>query len=341
MILVLKSDITPVEVKRLEEKLAWMGLHAVPSQEEGRYVLTIVHGTDKQVQAEQFIQLPGVDQVLPLTQKYKLTSSEVKKQRTVIQIGNQSIGADHQVMVMAGPCAVESEEQMDITAKHVASAGATVLRGGAFKPRTSPYDFQGLGEIGLRYMQVVAKKYGLLTISEVMSIDQIDVTASHIDILQIGARNMQNFNLLKAMGETQKPILLKRGLSATYHELLLAAEYILSTGNSQVILCERGIRTFEPYTRNTLDIAAVPVLQSLSHLPVVVDPSHGVGIRQFVPALACASVAAGAHGIIVEVHPNPEQALSDGPQSLTLPQFSDMMVSLQAMAGALNKSIAK
>jgi len=339
MILVLKPGITPAEVTALEQKLTWMGLHAVPSQDEGRYVLAVIHGTDIKVQMEQFTHLPGVAEVLPFEQKYKLTSSATKKQRTVIHIGDKTIGADDKVIVMAGPCSIESEEQITTTAAHVAAHGATVLRGGAFKPRTSPYEFQGLGETGLRYMQAAAKQHNLLTISEVMSIEQIDTVAKHVDILQIGARNMQNFNLLKAVGETQKPVLLKRGLSATYHEFLLAAEYILSTGNSQVILCERGIRTFESYTRNTLDIAAIPVLQALSHLPVVIDPSHAVGIRQFVPTLARASIAAGTNGLIIEVHPNPEQALSDGPQSLTLPQFSEMMASLAIIAQAVGKTI--
>jgi 3-deoxy-7-phosphoheptulonate synthase len=338
MLLVLKPAITPDDVERLVEKLKWMGLTAIPSQEEGRHMLAIVHELDQHIKPEQFSQLPGVIDVLPFQQKYKLASIATKKQRTVISFGEKTIGAENQVVIMAGPCSVESEQQIMTTAAQVAAAGASILRGGTFKPRTSPYEFQGLGEQGLVYLHNAGKKYNLLTISEVMSIEQIELAAHYLDILQIGARNMQNFNLLKAVGKAGKPVLLKRGLSATYNEFLLAAEYILSTGNSQVMLCERGIRTFETYTRNTLDIAAVPVLKALSHLPVIIDPSHAVGIRQFVPSLAMAALAVGADGIIVEVHPNPEQALSDGPQSLTLPQFSQMMDALRPLARALNKN---
>lgn len=339
MLLLLKPNITHTEVEQLIQKLAWMGLHAVISQDEGRLALAVIHGADESVNTAQFTQLPGVRAVQPFQQKYKLASSAIKKQRTIITIGNKTIGAEGQVVMMAGPCSIESEAQINQTAAAVAAAGATVLRGGAYKPRTSPYEFQGLGEEGLRYMQAAANTHHLLTVSEVMSLDQIDLLAHYVDILQIGARNMQNFSLLKAVGQTQKPILLKRGPAATYNEFLLAAEYILSTGNHQVMLCERGIRTFENFTRNTLDIAAVPVLQSLSHLPVIVDPSHGVGIRQFVPTLARAAIAAGADGLIIEIHPDPERALSDGPQSLTLPQFQDMMTGLRRVAGALDKNL--
>ncbi len=340
MLLLLKPDITPTEIEQLIQKLAWMGLQAVPSHDEGRNALAVVHGENNQVHPEQFSNLPGIDSVLPFSQKYKLVSSTAKKQRTIIRIGDRTIGTDNQVIVMAGPCSIESEEQIETTAAQVAAAGGTVLRGGAFKPRTSPYEFQGLGEQGLQYMQNAAQKHNLLTVTEVMSLEQIELVASYIDILQIGARNMQNFNLLKAVAKAGKPVLLKRGQAATYNEFLLAAEYILSAGNPQVMLCERGIRTFETYTRNTLDLAAVPVLQALSHLPVIIDPSHGIGIRQFVPALARAAVAIGADGIIVEIHPDPEKALSDGPQSLTFPQFSEMMVELKRVAEAVGKQIA-
>ncbi len=341
MLLLLKPDITPVEIEHLTRRLAWMGLQAVPSHDEGRYALAVVHGENNQVRAEQFKSLPGIEAVLPFAQKYKLVSSTAKKQRTLIRIGDKIIGAENQVTVMAGPCSIESFEQIETTAAEVARAGGAVLRGGAFKPRTSPYEFQGLGEQGLQYMQAAARKHNLLTITEVMSLEQIDLVASYIDILQIGARNMQNFNLLKAVAKAGKPVLLKRGQAATYNEFLLAAEYILSAGNAQVMLCERGIRTFENYTRNTLDIAAVPVLQALSHLPVIIDPSHGVGIRQFVPALARAAVAAGADGVIIEIHPDPDKALSDGPQSLTLPQFTEMMQTLRKVAQAVDKQIVK
>ncbi len=340
MLLVLNPKLTASEIEQLRQKLTWMGLHAVLSQDDGVCALAIIQGADQQVDMEQFIHLPGVVEAIPFQQKYKLASSVTKKQRTVIRIGDVSIGDESQVVVMAGPCSVESEEQINLTAAQAALAGARILRGGLFKPRTSPYEFQGLGEAGVRYMKAAAQQHGLLTISEVMSIDQIDLLAGNIDILQIGARNMQNYNLLKAVGETGKPILLKRGLSATYNELLLAAEYILSTGNPQVMLCERGIRTFESYTRNTLDIAAVPVLKELSHLPVIIDPSHGVGIRKFIAPMAQAAIAAGADGLIIEIHPDPDKALSDGAQSLTLPQFATMMTSLRKIALAVDKTMA-
>lgn len=339
MLLVLKSDITPVEISQLQQKLVWMGLHAVPTQDDNGYSLAIISGANEVVDIKQFIHLPGVKTVVPFEQKYKLASIATKKQRTVIHIGNQTIGAEGQFVVMAGPCSVESEEQIEQAAAQVAASGGTILRGGLFKPRTSPYEFQGLGAEGLRFMEAAAKRNNLLTITEVMSVEQIDVVAAHIDIIQIGARNMQNFNLLRAIGQTGKPILLKRGPSATYNEFLLAAEYIMSVGNNQVMLCERGIRTFENYTRNTLDIAAVPVLQSLTHLPVIIDPSHGVGIRQFVAPLAKAAMAIGAEGIIVEIHPDPACALSDGPQSLTFPQFDAMMKDLRKIGEAVDKKI--
>lgn len=338
MLLILKPTITTAEIEQLQHKLNWMGLHAVSIQHEAGLALAVLN-QEKQVAAEQFVHLPEVEKVLPFEQKYKLASIQTQKQRTVIKIGDVAIGDPGKFVVMAGPCSVESLEQIESTAAHVAVAGATVLRGGIFKPRTSPYEFQGMGEEGMRHMQAAAKKNNLLTISEVMSIEQLDLLAPNIDILQIGARNMQNFNLLKAVGQAGKPVLLKRGLSATYNEFLLAAEYILSTGNPHVMLCERGIRTFESYTRNTLDLAAVPVLKSLTHLPVIIDPSHGVGIRQFVPDLAKAAIAVGADGVIIEVHPDPARALSDGPQSLTFPQFSDMMGSLRRVAQAVDRVI--
>ena len=257
-----------------------------------------------------------------------LVSRESKPERTVIDVRGCQIGGDTFV-VIAGPCSVESEEQIHQIAGHVATAGAHILRGGAFKPRTSPYEFQGLGEIGLRYLQAAASAHGLLSVAEVMDTREIDMVASYVDILQIGARNMQNFALLKAVGKTTKPIMLKRGLAATYMDFLLAAEYILHTGNPHVILCERGIRTFETYARNTLDIAAVPILKELTHLPVMVDPSHGTGLRAIVPPMAYAALAAGADGIMVEVHPYPDQALSDAKQTITPQTFTQMMSMLK------------
>ena len=276
--------------------------------------------------------MPHVEKVLPFTNKAKLAGKEFKKTRSIIQIKNVAIGGGT-LAVMAGPCSIETEQQIHQTAALVAKSGANILRGGAFKPRTSPYDFQGLGELGLKYMQSAAEQNNLVSVSEVMDTQDIDLVANYVDILQVGSRNMQNFSLLKQVGKTGKPILLKRGLSATYNDFLMAAEYILQTGNPNVILCERGIRTFETYARNTLDIAAVPILHELSHLPIIIDPSHGTGIRKMVPPMAYAAVAAGADGIMVEVHPEPEKALSD---AITPETFDSMMKTLRVIGQAVN-----
>jgi 3-deoxy-7-phosphoheptulonate synthase len=267
--------------------------------------------------------LPGVATVTPISRPYKLTSREFEPSDTVVRVRDRRVG-DGGLTVMAGPCAVESREQLLETADAVAAAGATILRGGAFKPRTSPYSFQGLGVEGLRLLAEARERTGLPIITEVMEPGDVPVVAEHADILQVGARNMQNYPLLMAVGRADRPVMLKRGLSATIEEWLMAAEYVVSSGDSQVILCERGIRTFETYTRNTLDLAAVPLLHHLSHLPVVVDPSHATGKRWLVSSMALAAVAAGADGIMVEVHPRPDEALSDGEQSLTLGQFADL-----------------
>ncbi len=286
----------------------------------------------------QFKIFPEVDYIKPFTQKYKLASRECKTEKTLIKFNQHTIGGNS-LTVMAGPCSIESEEQIHQTAALVAKSGAQILRGGAFKPRTSPYDFQGLGEEGLRYMQSAAKENGLLSISEVMDTQDIEIVAHYVDILQIGARNMQNFSLLKQIGKINKPIMLKRGLSATYTDFLMAAEYILQSGNPNVILCERGIRTFETYARNTLDIAAVPILHELSHLPVIIDPSHGTGIRSIVAPMVYAAIAAGADGIMVEVHPEPDFALSDAKQTISPQQFAEMMQTSRAIGQAVNKHI--
>lgn len=265
-----------------------------------------------------------------LNLKDKLVSIEFQKLPTQIKVCEHTIGGGS-FTVMAGPCAIESEEQIHQTAEIVAKAGAHILRGGAFKPRTSPYDFQGLGKTGLQFMSAAAKKNGLLSVSEVMDTQDIDLVAEYVDILQIGARNMQNFSLLKHVGKTGRPILLKRGLAATYIDFLMAAEYILQTGNPQVILCERGIRTFETYARNTLDIAAIPILRELTHLPIIVDPSHGTGLRNIVPSMALAARAVSADGIIVEVHPDPDNALSDARQTITPTSFHEMMEKIERL----------
>ncbi len=267
--------------------------------------------------------LPGVESVTPISKPFKLTSRDFHPHDTVIDAGGSRIGGGT-LTVMAGPCSVESRDQLMRTADAVAAAGATVLRGGAFKPRTSPYTFQGLGVEGLELLAEARERTGLPVITEVMEPTQVDVVAAHADILQVGTRNMQNYPLLMAVGRADRPVLLKRGLSATIEEWLMAAEYIVSSGNPRVMLCERGIRTFETYTRNTLDLAAVPLLHRLTHLPVVVDPSHATGKRWLVRSMALAAVAAGADGIMVEVHPHPDEALSDGEQSLTLEQFAEM-----------------
>jgi 3-deoxy-7-phosphoheptulonate synthase len=280
--------------------------------------------------------MAGVKESHRIVSPYKLASRHFNPGGTVIKIGAVEIGGT-KVVSMAGPCSVENEGQIEETAAIVANAGAQIIRGGAFKPRSSPYSFQGLGEEGLKLMRAAADRHGLLTISEVMDQVQIPLLAEYSDILQVGARNMQNFNLLRELGKVRKPVLLKRGIAATIEELLLSAEYIMSGGNYQVLLCERGIRTFETSTRNTMDIAAIPVLKRLTHLPVIADPSHGTGKRDYVLPMARASVAAGADGLLVEVHPDPDRAISDGAQTLRPDQFSRMMTEVKAIAVAIGR----
>jgi 3-deoxy-7-phosphoheptulonate synthase len=282
--------------------------------------------------------MEGVKEVHRIVSPYKLASRGFKPAGSIIRVGNVEIGGG-KVVVMAGPCSVESRDQIERAADIVADGGASVIRGGAFKPRSSPYSFQGLGEEGLKLMRDAADRRGLLVISEVMDASQISLLSAYSDILQIGARNMQNFNLLRELGKLRKPVLLKRGIAATIEELLLSAEYILSGGNYEVILCERGIRTFETYTRNTMDISAIPAVQKLSHLPIVADPSHGTGRRDLVPAMARASVAAGADGLLMEVHHDPDHALSDGAQSLYPHQYAELMKQLRIIAPAVGRTI--
>ncbi len=330
MIFILKHNTPLNAIQALQDKLAWMNLHGILIEQQGQYSIAIVSGMDEHTDLKQFALFPMIERIEPFTQPFKLASRAIKQERSVITLDGKTIGGGA-FTVMAGPCSIESEEQIEQTAAHVAAAGATILRGGAFKPRTSPYDFQGLGAQGLHYMQRAAKKHQLLSVSEVMDVHDLDLIASHVDILQIGARNMQNFSLLKHAGHTGKPILLKRGLSATYMDFLMAAEYILQTGNPHVILCERGIRTFETYTRNTLDLAAVPILQELSHLPIIVDPSHGTGLRRLVPPMAYAALAAGADGLMIEVHPHPDRSISDAKQTISPETFQTMMSRLKTM----------
>ena len=280
--------------------------------------------------------LDGVSEVIRISSPYKLVSRTFKPEDTIIEVKGVKIGGGH-IGMIAGPCSVESYDQVDATAKKLVSYGVKILRGGAFKPRTSPYAFQGLGEEGLKILREVADKYDMLVTSEVMEVNQIPMFLKYVDILQVGARNMQNFNLLKSLGEIRKPVLLKRGLSATIEELLMSAEYIMSGGNREVILCERGIRTFEPITRNTLDISAIPVVQKISHLPIVVDPSHATGLRDKVAPMSKAAVAAGADGLIIEVHNSPETALCDGAQSLYPEEFAELFNDLKALASIVKK----
>ena len=299
---------------------------------------TVIGAVGKKIIDKRDIELlAGVKEVIRISSPYKLVSRVFKPEDTIIDIKGIKIGGGN-IGMIAGPCTVETYEQMDATAKKLSEAGVKVLRGGAFKPRTSPYAFQGLGEEGLKIMREVADKYNMLVTSEVMEVNQIPMFLKYVDILQVGARNMQNFNLLKSLGEIRKPVLLKRGLSATIEEWLMSAEYIMAGGNREVILCERGIRTFEHITRNTLDISAIPVVQKISHLPVVVDPSHATGLRDKVAPMSMASIAAGADGLIIEVHHSPETAICDGAQSLYPEQFADLFKELKALANLLKRT---
>ena len=283
---------------------------------------------------------PGVEEIVRISHPFKLAARSCRPEGSMLDLGKGVTIGGNDVVVAAGPCAVESAEQIDDIAARVAKAGAKLLRGGAFKPRSSPYSFQGMGEEGLKLMRDAADKNGLLVVSEVMDPSQIEIMLPYVDVLQVGARNMQNYHLLRGLGEVDKPVLLKRGMSATLEELLLSAEYIMAGGNYKVILCERGIRTFETSLRNTLDIAAMPVMKGLSHLPIVVDPSHGTGKRDKVAPMARAAVAAGADGLMIEVHPDPERALSDGVQSLYPDQFAQLMKEIRAIAPAVGRQIA-
>jgi 3-deoxy-7-phosphoheptulonate synthase len=338
MIISMKPEATQSQLDHICEMVRGFGYapHIIEGTE--RTVVAAVGPGDKTEHLEHLRAADGVENAFPILQPFKLVSREVKKERSIIRIGDVTIG-DGGFVVMAGPCSVEGYDQMMTTAEAVVRAGAQILRGGAYKPRTSPYDFQGMAEDGLKLLAEARERTGLKVITEVLDTGDVDLVAQYADILQVGARNMQNFALLKKLGEIAKPVLLKRGLAATIKEFLLSAEYIVSHGNPQVILCERGIRTFETATRNTLDLAAVPLLNELTHLPVVVDPSHATGKRSLVRPLAKAIVAVGADGIMTEIHPNPEQAWSDGPQSLRLEEFASMMRELEPYL-ALRHSLA-
>ena len=336
MIVVMNTNCTEEEINGVQKHLRGRGLQGHLSTGVERTVVGVVGQTYPELRDELEI-LPGVREVVPISRPYKLSGREFKPENTIIQVGDVTIGGD-ELVVIAGPCAVETEEQVMATAKAVKAAGAKILRGGAFKPRTSPYSFRGLGIAGLKILAEAREETGLPIITEIISPQDVDSVSQYADILQIGARNMQNFVLLDEVGRTKKPVMLKRGFAATYEDWLLAAEYLLSEGNTQVMLCERGIRTFESYTRNTLDVAAIPVIKRLSHLPVIADPSHGTGKWYLVSPLAAAAVAAGAHGLMIEVHPNPDAARSDGAQSLTFENFERLMVQVKAISATLSPS---
>ncbi len=337
MLVVMQQGATEEQMQHVIDRLVDLGfdvhrstgvIHTVLGGVGGRYDFDLAV----------FEVMEGVKEAHRIVSPYKLASRSFRPEGTVVRVGDVAIGGER-VVVMAGPCSVESREQIDQSAEIVARAGARVIRGGAFKPRSSPYAFQGLGEEGLKLLRAAADRHGLVVVSEVMDQTQIPLVAAYADILQVGARNMQNFNLLRELGRQPKPVLLKRGIAATIEELLLSAEYILAGGNYNVILCERGIRTFETYTRNTMDISAIPVVKKLSHLPIVADPSHGTGRRDKIAPMARAAVAAGGDGLLIEVHPDPERALSDGAQSMFPEQFEDLMRQLRMIAPAVGRTL--
>ena len=337
MIVIMKKGATEGQIGSVVSRIEESGYRVNISQGEERTVIGII-GDGRPLDREQIGRLDGVERTVPILRPFKLASREMHPKDTVVAVNDASVGGK-QIVVMAGPCSIESREQLLESAHAVKEAGAAVLRGGAFKPRTSPYSFQGMGEEGLKLLAEAREETGLPVITEVMEPQLVPLVAEYADILQIGARNMQNYALLHAAGEAQKPVLLKRGMMSTIEELLMAAEYILSHDNGNVILCERGIRTFEQYTRNTVDISAVPLLKQLSHLPVVVDPSHGTGKWELVEPVSRAAVAAGADGLLVEVHPHPEKALSDGAQSLKPGRFADLMRGLAPVAKAVGRRV--
>ncbi len=328
MIIVMKPNAPESAIQSITQIICSKGLQTHLSQGEQVTIIGVV-GDKRKLNNQNIEVMPYVDKIVPITESYKLTNKKFHPQASRIKVGNYEIGPDT-LTIMAGPCAVETEEQLMEIARAVKKAGAQFVRGGAYKPRTSPYSFQGLEEEGLRYMEEAKKETGLATICEVISEEAIEAAAKYVDMIQIGARNMQNFQLLREAGRSGLPVLLKRGLAATIDEWLNAAEYIMAEGNSNIVLCERGIRTYETTTRNTLDLSAVPVIRSKTHLPVIVDPSHATGVAAYVPPLAKAAIACGADGLMIEVHNDPAHALSDGPQSLTFSQFDELMHEMKA-----------
>jgi 3-deoxy-7-phosphoheptulonate synthase len=342
MIIVVRPNSTPEQIAHILERIQELGYRPHVSKGEHRTIIGVI-GDENKLQSEPLAAIPGVEQVLPILKAFKLASREFHPPDSIVEVRTRGgtvvrIGGGHLAMI-AGPCAVESADILDEIAGHVKAAGANILRGGAFKPRTSPYSFQGLGEKGLQILRAVGDKQGMPVVTEVMDPRQVEMVDRYADMLQIGARNMQNFDLLREVGQCRKPVLLKRGMSATVKDLLMSAEYILSEGNHQVVLCERGVRSFEDSTRNMLDLSAIPNVKGQSHLPIIADPSHATGRPDLIPAMARAAIAAGADGVHVEVHSCPEKALSDGPQALLPRQYASLLEDLRRVAGAVGKTI--
>jgi len=339
VIIIMKPDATEAQINQITDKLKKIGFGVHLSKGAERTVIGAI-GDKSTIQLETLQMLPGVSEIVPIRKPYKLVSREFQPHDTVVKINDQlSVGAGSPIVIMAGPCSVENQAGLLEVAAEIKKSGAKVLRGGAFKPRTSPYSFQGLGEEGLKILKTAREKTGLPVVTEALDTRDVELIAKYADIIQVGARNMANFSLLKEVGKAGKPVLLKRGPGSTIEELLMSAEYILSEGNRNVMLCERGIRTLETYTRNTLDLAAVAVMKKLTHLPVIVDPSHGTGKWDLVPAMAKAAIAAGADGLIIEVHMHPDEAMSDGPQSLKPETFAQLMPQLRSVAQAVGRQL--
>jgi 3-deoxy-7-phosphoheptulonate synthase len=336
MIIVLKPGTTDAEFDHVLERIQQLGLKAHVSKGEHRTIIGVI-GDEAKLQPQPLQAIAGVEQVLPIMKPFKLASREFNKQDTVVKVGKVKIGGGAMAMI-AGPCAIESAPVLEEIAASVKKAGANILRGGAYKPRTSPYSFQGLGEEGLRILRDVGKTHDMPVVTEVMDPRQIPIVEKYADMFQLGARNMQNFDLLKEIGQTRKPVLMKRGMSATVKDLLMSAEYVLAEGNPNVVLCERGVRSFEDSTRNMLDMSAVPNVKGQSHLPIIVDPSHATGRPDLIPSMALASVAAGADGVHIEVHSCPEKALSDGPQALLPPKYAEVMAQIRKLAELLGRT---
>jgi len=339
MIIVLRPDSTDSQIDHVLERIRELGFKPHLSRGEMRTIIGVI-GDEAKLQTTPLSAIPGVEQVLPVLKPFKLASREMRRQDSVIQVGKVRVGGGHLAMI-AGPCAIENRAILDEIAGAVKSAGANILRGGAFKPRTSPYSFQGLGEEGLKILREVGDKHDMPVVTEVMDPRQVPLVERYADMFQIGARNMQNFDLLKEVGQTRKPVLLKRGMSATVKDLLMSAEYVLAEGNPNMVLCERGVRSFEDSTRNMLDMSAVPNVKGQSHLPIIVDPSHATGRPDLIPPMACASLAAGADGVHIEVHSCPEKALSDGPQALLPRQYMELMLQLRRLAEVMGKTLSE